>query len=104
MCILRGITVSDKTLALDVIREIGPGGHFLDHPRTLEMFRGEFFMLKLFDRRSPQDWQASGSKHADQVAGERVQASLDEEPAWLLPPGADDALYHCLIAVDQEHS
>jgi len=29
--VLAGISVTDDTLALDVIREVGPGGHFLDH-------------------------------------------------------------------------
>jgi trimethylamine--corrinoid protein Co-methyltransferase len=49
--VLRGVEISDETLALDVINEIGPGGHFLGHSHTLNHFRKEFFFPKLFDRR-----------------------------------------------------
>ncbi|MHA2175555.1 MAG: trimethylamine methyltransferase family protein [Candidatus Hodarchaeales archaeon] len=48
--ILRGIEISDETLALDVIDEIGPEGHFLSHGHTLDHFRKEYFFPKLFDR------------------------------------------------------
>ncbi|MHA1237081.1 MAG: trimethylamine methyltransferase family protein, partial [Candidatus Hodarchaeales archaeon] len=48
--ILRGIEISDETLALDVINEIGPEGHFLSHGHTLAHFRNEQFFPKLFDR------------------------------------------------------
>lgn len=48
--VLRGIEISDETLALDVIHSIGPGGEYLSHPHTLKHFRSEFFIPKLFDR------------------------------------------------------
>jgi trimethylamine--corrinoid protein Co-methyltransferase len=36
----RGLEVSDETLGLDVIAEVGPGGFFLGHEHTREHFRG----------------------------------------------------------------
>ncbi len=48
--IMKGIEISDETLALNVINEIGPGGNYLGHSHTLKHFRSEFFFPKLFDR------------------------------------------------------
>jgi len=39
--IKQGYKVNDDTLGLDVINEVGPGGHFLDKDHTLVHFRGE---------------------------------------------------------------
>jgi len=47
---LRGIEVTPETLALDVIREVGIGGHYLDHPQTATTFRKERFLSELFER------------------------------------------------------
>ena len=45
----RGIEVSEKTLAHQVIAEVGPGGHFLTHKHTMSNFRMLSFS-KLLDR------------------------------------------------------
>lgn len=45
----RGIEVNEKTLARDVIAEVGPGGHFLTHKHTMSNFRKLSFS-KLMDR------------------------------------------------------
>jgi trimethylamine--corrinoid protein Co-methyltransferase len=48
--VLKGIEISDETLAVDVINEVGPGGEYLSHSHTLKHFRTEFFLPKLFNR------------------------------------------------------
>ena len=53
---LRGIEVAPETLALDVIREVGIGGQYLDHPHTATTFRKERFLSGLFERLP---WQAA---------------------------------------------
>jgi trimethylamine--corrinoid protein Co-methyltransferase len=50
--ITRGMEVNDETLALDVIREVGPKGSFLSHKHTAKWFRQEIFIPKLFNRKS----------------------------------------------------
>lgn len=47
--IAQGISVDDDSMALDVINEVGPGGHFLKEKHTLENFRN-FWMPEVFDR------------------------------------------------------
>jgi len=49
--IAKGFTVNQETLALKVIEEVGPGGHFLSHKHTLKFLEaGEIFVTKLFSR------------------------------------------------------
>jgi len=48
--IVTGIDVNDETLAMDVMREVGPKGSFLTHKHTVISMRKEVFIPKLFDR------------------------------------------------------
>jgi trimethylamine--corrinoid protein Co-methyltransferase len=84
--ILKGIEVSDETLAVDVIDEVGPGGTFLAHPHTRKWFRKEQYFPTIFDRRKYEDWVRHGRKDAAQRARERVQEILrDHWPEPLDP-------------------
>jgi trimethylamine--corrinoid protein Co-methyltransferase len=53
---LEGIRVDDETLALDVIRAVGPGGNFLAHKHTKKHMR-ELWVPRLFDRRPYNVWE-----------------------------------------------
>ncbi|NLG49888.1 MAG: hypothetical protein GX552_07245 [Chloroflexi bacterium] len=94
--ILRGITVNDDTLALDVIQEVGHGGHFLATDHTARLFREELFFPNLFRRQPIEKWQERGSKSMAEVAHERVQAILAQAGPVPLPDGADAALERAL--------
>jgi trimethylamine:corrinoid methyltransferase-like protein len=54
----RGITVDDETLALQAIREVGPGGNFLAHRHTKKHMR-ELWRPTYFDRRPFSEWEKS---------------------------------------------
>lgn len=51
----------DFDQAIEAVSDIGPGGHYLGHPHTLEKFQTAFFMPKLFDNNSIEQWAAEGS-------------------------------------------
>src|SRR5512137_2674247 len=40
---MRNFSVTESTAALDLIREVGPGGSFLNHPHTAKHFRNQLF-------------------------------------------------------------
>ncbi len=40
---MRPFAIDELTAALDVIREVGPGGSFLNHPHTAKHFRSQLF-------------------------------------------------------------
>ncbi len=53
--ILGGIPVNNEQMALEVTREVGPGGDFLSTDHTLKHMR-EYFQPSLFDRNTRDTW------------------------------------------------
>ena len=90
--ILGGVEVSDESLAVDVIKRVGPGGHFLDLEHTLRHFRQEFFFPRLFDRRGIPEWEADGGRGIDEVARFRVREVLAQPAPQILSPKTEHAL------------
>jgi trimethylamine--corrinoid protein Co-methyltransferase len=93
---LAGIQVSDETLALDVIQELGPSGNYLTHDHTAQWFRKELFFPVLFRRQSIDTWVESGARPVVDLAHERVEALLAKGAPTLLPAGADQELERIL--------
>jgi trimethylamine--corrinoid protein Co-methyltransferase len=91
---LNGITVSDETLAVDVIHEVGPiPGFFLAHPHTRAWWKKEQYLPQVADRSSYADWLKSGKKGALDKARDRVAHILaTHEPTPPLPPGKEEDL------------
>jgi len=77
---LRGAEVSDETLALDLIREVGIAGSFLGELHTLEHFRNELFMPELLYRKKRAEWDSSGQPDLERRAEEKARLLMKEEP------------------------
>lgn len=58
--VISGIKVSDANMAVDIIKEIGPGGEFVSHQHTYENFKMEQSHSKLFDRSMRENWVIDG--------------------------------------------
>jgi trimethylamine--corrinoid protein Co-methyltransferase len=95
-----GIPVSDETLALDVIGEVGPFGDFLSHDHTLAHMRAQS-QPALIDRRVREDWKAAGSTTLYDRALEEARQILDTHVPDPLPDGVADELK--AIIRDAEH-
>ena len=74
--VVRGIPVSDETLAVDVIREVGIGKDFLSHDHTYKHMRSQS-QPELIDRRMREDWEAAGSSDIHQRAMEEARHILE---------------------------
>lgn len=61
---LESIEVNGDTLALDAIREVGPGGHFFGATHTQSRFRDAFFRPMVSDWRNYERWEEAGSPDA----------------------------------------
>ena len=55
-----GIPVSDETLSVDVIADVGPFSDFLSHDDTYKGMRGQS-QSKFIDRRVREEWAADGA-------------------------------------------
>ncbi len=76
--LMRGIQVNEDTLAFDVIKAVGCGGHFLADDHTVRHVRTEFFMPKVSDRQTRIKWQEGGSLTAENRAHKIVEKILSK--------------------------
>lgn len=83
---LEPLEVSEATLALDAIREVGPGGHFFGAAHTQERYRTAFYAPLISDWRNYESWRQAGAPDAAQRAHGLVKQVLrDYEPPPLDP-------------------
>jgi len=83
--VLKGIPATDETMAVDVIDEVGPGGHFLGAEHTLTNFRGETWWPSLLNRNRYDDWVAGGKKTLSKRVNEKTQNILHTHQPEPLP-------------------
>lgn len=74
--VMKGIKVNEDTLALDVIKAVGPSGHFLAEDHTVSHLRKEFFIPKIADRQTRVRWEEGGSLTTEQRARKVVSKIL----------------------------
>jgi trimethylamine--corrinoid protein Co-methyltransferase len=94
---MEGVEISEETLALDVIDEVGPGGHFLGEPHTARHCRENWYPT-LFDRRNRAGWEESGRLSLGDRARARVQEILETHQ----PPPLDEAISAKLDAIVEQ--
>jgi len=83
---MKDITVNDETLALDLLKKVGPGGHFLSEKHTLKWFQTEEYISSpIIDKISKPKWESMGAKDTLKRASERVDKILAEHHPKPLP-------------------
>jgi trimethylamine--corrinoid protein Co-methyltransferase len=84
--ITRGIEVTPDTLAVDVIHDVGPNGHYLREKHTRRYYKTEFYYPKLNDRRNYEEWEMMGGQRMGERVVARVQDILaTHEPSSVKP-------------------
>jgi trimethylamine--corrinoid protein Co-methyltransferase len=73
---VEGVLIDDDHLAVDVINQVGPKGHFLDTDHTFERFREAFLPSELFDRTFRQDWENRGRPDVMDRVRDRIEQIL----------------------------
>ena len=97
-----GIRWDDFDAAMQAVRDIGPGGHYLGHSHTLENFQRAFFMPEMFDNNSIEQWQADGALDTNTRGLIRARQMLDEYEEPKLDPGIDEALCDYIARRERE--
>jgi trimethylamine---corrinoid protein Co-methyltransferase len=75
---LAPLTVDEGAMALDAMREVGPGGHFFGAQHTLERYATAFYQPLISDWRNFNQWQAAGAPQAAQKANALWKQALAE--------------------------
>jgi len=89
---LGGIDVSESGQALDAIREVGPGKHFLGCAHTQANFETAFFPSQLADNNSFEQWDSEGRQDMAQRANALWKKALRDYEAPPIDPVVDEAL------------
>lgn len=90
----RPIEVNDAELALDAIRDVGPGGHFFGTQHTLERYEKAFYSPLLSDWQNYGNWLASGGQDSMARASTIARRLIDAHQ----PPPVDPAIGEALDA------
>jgi trimethylamine--corrinoid protein Co-methyltransferase len=87
-----GVDASENGQAMDAIREVGPGGHYLGCAHTQANFKTAFWRSEAFDYKPFETWQEEGGRSSAELAQARVQKLLGDYEAPAIDPGVREAL------------
>ncbi len=89
---LRGIEVTKDALAVEAIHRVGPGGHYLMDPQTVQFMRSELFYPALADRQNRSAWEMQGKQDTRARASNRAKEWLGKHQSPGLPASVDAAV------------
>jgi trimethylamine--corrinoid protein Co-methyltransferase len=82
---IQGITVNRETLALSLIEEVGPAGHFLEKDHTHMHFKSEQWRPNLMTRLGFDEWQSQGAKDTATRIQEKLKDIVEHHEVAPLP-------------------
>ena len=94
---LKPVTITDESIDLDLIKEVGIGGNYLTHPKTYEDCRKAFYLSNLVNRNGFSGWQEGGAKDIN----DRATEILNERISQYVKPDIDPQLEKDLLSYVQ---
>jgi trimethylamine--corrinoid protein Co-methyltransferase len=88
----RGIPTDEEGLAMDALREVGPGGHFLGAEHTLRHYRTGFYRPMISSTDNYDRWHRRGGLTVDRVAAQKWQEMLADYEDPGIDPAVDEEL------------
>ena len=79
----KGVEIDENAQAMDAIREVGPGGHYLGCAHTQANFKSAFWKSDLLDYKPFETWEDEGARDTQELARLRVERMLGnyQQPA-----------------------
>ena len=87
-----GVDLSVNGQAMDAIREVGPGSHYLGCSHTQSNFQSAFYRSSIADNNSYEQWLAEGEKTAPLRANELARNWLERYEPPEFDPGVEEGL------------
>ncbi|WP_422073136.1 trimethylamine methyltransferase family protein [Tranquillimonas rosea] len=88
----RGVDMGDNGQAMDAIREVGPGGHYLGCAHTHANFKEAFWRSNVFDYKPFETWEEEGARDSQALAAARVDKLLADYQQPQIDPATAEAL------------
>ena len=86
------LVIDDDTLALEAVRDVGPGGHYFGTPHTQARYANAFYAPILSDWRNYENWVDAGSPTAEVKANKIWKDVLAGYEAPAIDPGVAEEL------------
>ena len=87
-----GFDLTDNGQAMDAVREVGPGAHYLGCAHTQANFETAFIRSSLADNNSYEQWESEGGLDMAQRANTQWKSWLAEYQVPAIDLGVDEAL------------
>ncbi|SIS88183.1 trimethylamine---corrinoid protein Co-methyltransferase [Roseivivax lentus] len=88
----KGVEIDEEHQAMDAIREVGPGGHYLGCAHTQRHFKTAFWRSEVLDYKPYESWSEAGAHDTAQNAAEIVRRKLASYVPPAMDPGTLEAL------------
>lgn len=88
----KGVDISEDAQAMDAIREVGPGGHYLGCAHTQANFKTAFWRSEVLDYKPFETWSEEGARDTEALASMKVKRMLADYVAPPLDEGIAAAL------------
>lgn len=100
--VLQGIAVNPDTIALDVIKAVGPAGNYLSQKHTRQYMRSELSTTKLINRRMRDNWVSRGAKDIAATAREEAIRILETYKPTPLAPDVQKRIHDIVLEGEEE--
>ncbi len=97
-----GIPVNKDTLALDVIKEVGPANNYLATRHTLKYMRKELSTTNYIDRTQRETWEKKGSMTMTEAAHAKAIDILENYHPEPLPEDIQRAIHNIVEEGERE--
>jgi len=87
-----GVAIDENAQAMDALREVGPGGHFLGCAHTQANYSTAFWRTNVLDYKPFETWAEEGARATDELAAAKVSQMLADYQQPMLDPAVDEAL------------
>ncbi|PWK62787.1 trimethylamine methyltransferase family protein [Roseicyclus mahoneyensis] len=87
-----GVPFDTNAQAMDALREVGPGGHFLGCAHTQENYASAFWRTNLLDYKPYETWSEEGARDTEALASAKLDKMLDDYRQPHLDPVIDEEL------------
>ena len=102
--ILQGVKVTPETLAVHVIEEVGPGGHYLTRDHTRTHFKTETWFPRLIDRQMRRPWESGGKRTMAQRVRSRVKEILERHEPMPIRTEVEARLRELVSQAEERYS
>lgn len=99
--IIKGVQVTEESLSVDLIKEVGHTGNYLTHSSTLNHF-SELIQPRLMNRENYDNWSTKGRTDVHERARERARELLENHQTKPISEQAQKEIHEIIRETEKE--